>query len=209
MSDFKTEQEAFWAGDFGCEYVERNSDESTILCSRVMFEKIFLKCGIIDSILEIGANRGINIHAIKALKPETELSAIEINPEAVKELKSIEGLNIYPGSALEVELSEKRDLVFTRGVLIHINPDELDSLYQKMYDFSNKYICVAEYYNPTPVSITYRGEKERLFKRDFAGDFLDKFTDLKLVDYGFVYHRDTKYPQDDVTWFLLEKTVNE
>ena len=27
---------------------------------------------------------------------------------------------------------------------------------------------------------------------------------IKLIDYGFVYHQD-KYPQDDITWFLLQK----
>ena len=27
----------------------------------------------------------------------------------------------------------------------------------------------------------------------------------KLLDYGFVYKRDSWCPQDDVTWFLLEK----
>jgi spore coat polysaccharide biosynthesis protein SpsF len=26
-----------------------------------------------------------------------------------------------------------------------------------------------------------------------------------LVDYGFAYHRDPNFPQDDITWFLLEK----
>jgi hypothetical protein len=44
-----------------------------------------------------------------------------------------------------------------------------------------------------------------MFKRDFAGEMLDKFQDLRLLDYGFVYHRDTQFPQDDVNWFLLEK----
>ncbi len=34
---------------------------------------------------------------------------------------------------------------------------------------------------------------------------MDKYKDLKLVDYGFAYHRDMKSAQDDVTWFLLEK----
>ena len=28
---------------------------------------------------------------------------------------------------------------------------------------------------------------------------------LKLIDYGFVYHKDPLYPLDDITWFLLEK----
>ena len=63
---------------------------------------------------------------------------------------------------------------------------------------------ICEYYNPTPVTVPYRGASERLFKRDFAGELMDRF-DLALVDYGFVYHRDSHFPQDDLTWFLLEK----
>jgi spore coat polysaccharide biosynthesis protein SpsF len=53
--------------------------------------------------------------------------------------------------------------------------------------------------------INYRGHKDRLFKRDFAGELMDKYPDLKLVDYGFVWRRDNNFPQDDGTWFLLEK----
>ena len=34
---------------------------------------------------------------------------------------------------------------------------------------------------------------------------LDQYHNLHLVDYGFVYHRDHNFPQDDLTWFLLEK----
>ena len=63
---------------------------------------------------------------------------------------------------------------------------------------------INEYFNPTPVSIPYRGHENKLFKRDFAGELIDSYS-LKLVDYGFVYSRDNLYPQDDMTWFLLEK----
>jgi hypothetical protein len=35
---------------------------------------------------------------------------------------------------------------------------------------------------------------------------LDRYPDLDLVDYGFVYHRDPLFPQDDMTWFLLQRT---
>ena len=52
--------------------------------------------------------------------------------------------------------------------------------------------------------ISYRGHKNKLFKRDFAGEFLKKFKSAKLVDYGFAYHID-KYPQDDLNWFLISK----
>ena len=36
---------------------------------------------------------------------------------------------------------------------------------------------------------------------------MDKFPSFRLVDYGFVYHRDSNFPKDDITWFLLQKIV--
>lgn len=89
--------------------------------------------------------------------------------------------------------------------MIHINPDELPGVYDKLYSLSSKYVVFAEYYNPTPTEVTYRGNKGKLFKRDFAGEIMDRHPDLKLVDYGFGYHRDNNFPLDDITWFLLEK----
>ncbi len=72
---------------------------------------------------------------------------------------------------------------------------------------SNKYICIAEYYNPTPIENTYRGFEGFLFKRDFAGELLDSYDDLQLIDYGFAYRRDNNYHHyyDDISWFLLGK----
>ena len=48
-------------------------------------------------------------------------------------------------------------------------------------------------------------DAQRLFKRDFAGEILDRHADLQLVDYGFAYRRNPQFPQDDITWFLMEK----
>ena len=55
------------------------------------------------------------------------------------------------------------------------------------------------------MTIPYRGNEDRLFKRDFAGELMNRFPTLKLLDYGFVWKRDPVFPQDDITWFLLEK----
>ena len=54
------------------------------------------------------------------------------------------------------------------------------------------------------MTVTYRGESDRLFKRDFAGELIDRYQ-MKLVDYGFQYKRDKIAPQDNISWFLLEK----
>jgi pseudaminic acid biosynthesis-associated methylase len=90
-------------------------------------------------------------------------------------------------------------------VLIHINPEMLALTYRKLHEASSRWILVCEYYNPSPMAIPYRGHADRLFKRDFAGEMLDMFPDLRLADYGFAYRRDPAFPQDDITWFLMEK----
>lgn len=203
--NYKTEQEAFWAGDFGDEYVKRNHRAITMSSRISTLAKILRATQSVDSVIEFGANIGLNLEAIKLLLPNVSLAAIEINQSAIEALKQIDGLNIYASSILDFTPDTTRELALIKGVLIHINPDELQSVYDKLYRASHRYICIAEYYNPTPVEVPYRGHSGKLFKRDFAGEMLDKYPDLRLVDYGFVYHRDNIFPQDDMTWFLLEK----
>ena len=114
-------------------------------------------------------------------------------------------IKVYNMSILDFIVDYQRDFVFTSGVLIHINPDELPAVYKLLYETSKKYILINEYYNPSPVEVKYRGNESVLFKRDFAGEIMDKYPDLQLIDYGFVYHRDYVFPSDDSTWFLLKK----
>lgn len=201
---FKTEQELFWAGTFGNDYINRNNNSLIIAANINLFSKILNKTSEIQSVIEFGSNIGLNLKAIKQLLPNAELCGIEINEQASAILKE-HADKVYNQSILEFIMDYKRDLVLIKGVLIHINPDELENVYQKLYDTSKKYILIAEYYNPTPVVLPYRGHNEKLFKRDFAGEILDKFNDLELVDYGFSYHRDPNFPQDDINWFLLRK----
>ncbi|MBV7550115.1 hypothetical protein KW849_27925 [Pseudomonas sp. PDM26] len=70
-------------------------------------------------------------------------------------------------------------------------------------EFGNRY--VERNVGQPPVEAPYRGNSGKLFKRDFAGEMLDRYDDLHLVDYGFDYHRDRQFPVDDITWFVLEK----
>ena len=205
MKGIRTEQEKFWMGKFGDNYVERG-DESLALSGNVsLFSKILSRTKTIESVIEFGANIGLNLMAIKQLLHNAELSAVEINKKSVQELKLLEGLKVYHQSILDFVVDYQRNFVFTKGVLIHINPNKLPFVYDLLYKTSKSYICLAEYYSPKPVKVDYRGHKNKLFKRDFAGEMLDRFKDLKLLDYGFIYHRDNNFPQDDIAWFLLEK----
>ena len=204
--NYKTDQEEFWAGEFGTHYTERNNSEELLSSSLNLFSTILNKCEDIKSAIEFGANRGLNLNALRLLVPNIELDAIEINKNAATELKKNSNIkNIYNESILEWEPEKTYDLVIICGVLIHINPDYLKEVYKLLYKSSKKYILVSEYYNPTPVMIGYRGNKDKLFKRDFAGEIMDNFKNLSLLDYGFCYHRDNFFPRDDGTWFLLRK----
>lgn len=206
---FKTEQEKFWAGEFGDEYTDRNNSPHVVAGNIALFQQALRRIPAPKSVIEFGANRGMNLLALKAILPSTQFTALEINPKAVAELQKIDGVNAVQTSILQYAPTQKFDLSFIKGVLIHINPDELQGVYRALYESSGRYVLIAEYYNATPVTVSYRGHEDRLFKRDFAGEMLDKYPDLQLVDYGFCYHRDVAFPLGDITWFLLEKRLSK
>lgn len=202
--DIETEQEKFWKGQFGNEYIDRN--RMSIGSNLSLFSRILSKTANISSVIELGSNIGLNLIAINQLLPKAHLAAVEINSQAILELQKIPFISdIYHESILNFHPQKIYDLAFTKGVLIHINPDNLSTAYERLYQSSNKYVLIAEYYNPKPVEVVYRGYEGKLFKRDFAGEFMDKYSNCQLIDYGFAYHRDPIFPLDDLTWFLFTK----
>ncbi|NOQ81331.1 MAG: pseudaminic acid biosynthesis-associated methylase [Methylophaga sp.] len=203
---YKTSQEEFWAGDFGDDYIERNKSERLLASNLNFFSKALKSAGKVGSVVDFGSNVGMNLRALKLLFPEQRQFGVEINDKAANELKHFVGANnVFNGSIFDFESEQKYELSLIKGVLIHINPEMLETVYQKLYSASEKYILICEYYNPSPVVISYRGHSDKLYKRDFCGEMLDKYKDLKLIDYGFAYKRDPAFSQDDITWFLLEK----
>ncbi|PUE51630.1 pseudaminic acid biosynthesis-associated methylase [Limnohabitans sp. 2KL-51] len=203
---FKTDQEAFWAGDFGTEYIQRNQGDALLASNLAFFAKALHQAKGFKTCIEFGANIGMNLKALKLLHPDLDAHAIEINADAAEALGKVIPTNqVINQSILDFTSSQQWDLTLIKGVLIHLNPEVLPQVYDKLFAACGQYLLVAEYYNPAPVAIPYRGHSDRLFKRDFAGEMMDRHPQLKLVDYGFSYRRDPKFPQDDITWFLMEK----
>ncbi len=203
---FNTPQEGFWAGEFGTDYISRNNSAQLLASNLNFFTKALKQAGRVASCIEFGANIGMNLKALQLLYPGIHLKGVEINHDAAKQLTDLIGKrNVFEGSAFEYSVAEKVDLSLIKGVLIHINPDMLATVYEKLYQAASRLILVCEYYNPSPIAILYRGHADRLFKRDFAGEMLEKYPDLKLIDYGFSYRRDPAFSQDDITWFLMQK----
>ncbi len=205
MNSFSTPQEHFWAGQFGDDYTDRNTGARAVASNLALFSRILAATEGVRSAIEFGANRGLNLMALRQLLPDARLAAVEINAKAVEALQQFSWLEVTHASLLDFKPAAQSDPVLVKGVLIHLNPDVLANVYELLHAASARYICIVEYYNPSPITIQYRGHPDRLFKRDFAGEVLARYEDLRLLDYGFVYHGDPNFSQDDLTWFLLEK----
>ena len=203
-----TEQENFWIGAFGDQYIKRNegkaSSEGRDYKYINQFSKIFLNNRItINSAIEIGANIGINLDSLKILFPKCKTFGIEINKKAHSILKNKH--SSFLGSIYEFNEDLEYELSFSRTVLIHQNEKYLENFYEKLFNLSSKYILIDEYFSPNPVMVKYREHDNKLFKRDFAKEFWNKFPELELVDYGFFWSQDSFTKSDDTNWFLFKK----
>lgn len=191
-----------WTGPEGDQYHDRQTVR--LEANVQLFERALLNCDF-DSVLELGCGDGRNLEALFDWDSTLRLAGVDVNARALE--RAARYGNVQRGSVtmpLPIQIGPA-GLTFTKGLLIHIPPDHLAGVYQNLYNYSTRWILIAEYYNPTPVEVPYRGKAGLLWKRDFAGEMMDAYPDLRLVDYGFHYHRDD-YPQDDITFFLLEKT---
>lgn len=204
----RNEQEEFWETKYSKEYIQKNSNFNRDLLIQG-WREILKNVSAPNNILECGANVGRNIEALNHIYPEAEKTAIELSSDASKILRNrYKDLNVINSSILESEITNNSfNLSFTMGVLIHIHPNDLKKNLEKVILSSNRYVVIGEYFNRTPVSLTYQGEEEKLFKRDFGKFALENFSDkIKLRDYGFLWgHLYDEGGFDDITWWVFDR----
>ncbi len=198
-----------WKGQFGDDYVVRGraTEEIVGVTARAFAEVLsHLEDSPPASILEVGANVGINLRAISGLT-DAELYAVEPNANAREQLaadKVVPPERLFDAVATKLPLDDGAvDLAFTSGVLIHVPPEDLEAAYGEIHRVAARYILCIEYFSPKPVEIPYRGHEGMLFKRDFGGMWLDLFPTLEPVANGFFWSRTTGL--DDLNWWLFRK----
>jgi pseudaminic acid biosynthesis-associated methylase len=209
MTSFTSPQIEFWRGQFGDAYVDRNAVAPAQLNARVALWSLILSHTLSApprSILEVGANLGLNLRALRVLTT-ARYYAVEPNDKARGRLVSdavVAENDVRGGVASAIDFPDGvADLAFTSGVLIHIHPDQLLASCQEIHRCSARWIGCIEYFADKPEMIPYRGEVDRLFKRDFGAFWLDNFPDLRITAYGFAWKRVTGL--DNLTWWLFEK----
>lgn len=202
-----------WSSEFGKGYTDRNPH--TLEAMDGLYKKQFgltrtelnlMFLGKLDrsiKILEVGSNVGAQLLGLQKLGFKN-LYGIELQPYAVEVSKrNTQNINLIQGSALEIPFRDSYfALVFTSGVLIHINPDDLNMVMREIYRCTREYIWGFEYYADQYSEITYRGRKNLLWKANFAKLYLDKFEDLELLEEKRIKYLDN----DNVdSMFLISK----
>ena len=217
MKKENKEQMKRWTGKFGNEYVDRNPQTmiemdnlyvSNYGITRTKLNKEFLdKFNKNVRILEVGCNVGTQLKMLQKRGFE-KLYGIELNNHAVELSKKLtKNINIIRGSGFDLPFKDNFfDLIFTSGVLIHINPKDIDKIMKEIYRCSKKFMWGFEYYADKYTEINYRGNKNLLWKANFSKIYLDSFNDLKLLKEKKVKYLNNK--NIDVM-FLLKKKRNK
>jgi spore coat polysaccharide biosynthesis protein SpsF len=198
-----------WSGEFGDRYTQRSAATTDAVRGRTRIWGEVLERMAGDppkSALEVGPNVGLNLRGLQALA-DIDLWGIEPNPAACETLKAdgvLPADRLIEGFGHSIPLADGAvDLAFTSGVLIHVDPSLLEQTMGEIHRVAAKYVFCAEYFSPKAETIPYRGESDLLFKNDFGSLYMDRFSDLRLVDYGFFWRRTTV--MDDSTWWLFRK----
>ena len=170
------QQEQFWAKTYASDYIKKNNSFD-LKKGIEAWNKMSLQIPNIKNILECGCNIGKNLNCLNRVYPQAKKSIIEISKPAYDHvLKTYNVKNAYNGSIISSNFSlNSFDLVFTMGVLIHISPKNLIANMKKIFDYSNKYILIGEYFNRQPTTIIYQGLSNKLFKCDFGKIFINNF----------------------------------
>lgn len=187
-----TNQEKFWSSTFGRDYSERNNfTDPEALDSfyvkkyglaRSKMNKNFLAGLNIENILEAGCNIGNQLSLLQK-QGYKNLYGVEIQSYAVERAKELtKNINIIQGSLFDLPFKDNYfDLVFTADVLIHINPKDIKRALKEIYRVSKKYIWGQEYFSEKYEEIVYRGNRNCLWKTDFAKLYKKTFPKLKLL----------------------------
>jgi pseudaminic acid biosynthesis-associated methylase len=212
-----TQQQKTWEGSFGKEYTDRNpqtfEDMDKMYLQHFGIRRSSLNKEFLGNmnrnirILEVGANVGMQLSGLRKMGFEN-LYGIELQTYAVEiARKKLTNTNLIVGHAFDIPFKDNYfDLVYTSGLLIHISPDNIDTVLGEIYRCTNKYIWGYEYFSENYVAVeSYRGKKNLLWKANFAQLYLDKFSDVEVVQ-----ERKIKYLANDNidSMFLLMKRIH-
>lgn len=157
------------------------------------------------SFLEVGCNIGNQLRLL-GRAGVNNLTGMDIQFECLTHAANADaGLNLVSAGAPALPFRDRSfDVVFTSGVLIHIPPQHLEPLMREMIRCSRRFIWGFEYYAPELTPLTYHGEKDMLWKADYARIFEELPGQLRLLKKLMVPYQSVEIGKSDCM-YLLER----
>lgn len=184
-----------WAGGFGDAYTDRNQVDWQ---KRIPFwSDIVGKTGA-RSYFEMGCNAGWNLSALRTLDPYITVAGNDVNTRACEQAWAAGLANVYNVLDFKPLFPKKAELVFTAGVLIHVEDEYLDEVMQSLVEKSYRYVLAIEYADNKVRPIEYRGHLDKCWARPYGAHY--EALGLKCVEVG-----DPGEGFDRCTYWLMEK----
>lgn len=105
---------------------------------KVKIKSILSNLKDVKSIIEFGSGQGELTKLLLEVFPEAKITCVDINRWYLKHLP--EGVELVNKDILEYETKEKYDLVISSHLLLHIEPEYLESVWEKMESLSKKHL---------------------------------------------------------------------
>ena len=138
------------------------------------------------NVCEVGTNIGNNL---LGFPKKFDVTGIDLNEHAISIAKEQHPeFKFDLGSILELPYEESTfDLVFTRGVLIHIDPKNIDRAISEIYRISKKWIVCLEYFGEDAKLIPWKRGDDSLWYRNMK---------MKWDDYNVELVNDIAVPDE-------------
>jgi len=211
----ETEQTKVWKGEFGRAYSQRstfdNADDFNQqhaarfgMTRDDLFAKLLSFLPRQGRILEVGCNLGYQLSSVGRAGFD-RLYGIDIQLDCLETIsRERPELLVVGGSGLALPFSDETfDLVMTHHVLIHFSERDLSSVLDEIYRVSRGHVLGIEYYAPKFTSIPYRGNKNLLWKADYAEIYRKRFPNMETVQEEKLIYLDRHGISDSA--FLLRK----
>ena len=188
--------EALWAGPFGDAYTERNRD---VGAGRDAFWQSIQNLTAARTWLEVGCNVGANLRCV----PTGKLFGVDVNREALTIASEVALAQVVVASevALPFDL-ESFDLVFTCGLLIHIQRDRLKVVMGELARVAHDWVLLMEYDASGEKVISWCGQEAALWKAPYGWLFQEYVPWFRLQNKGFL---PPLAGFDNVTWWLFRR----
>lgn len=109
------------------------------------------------SILEVGCGFGRNLDYLikQGIRPEV-LTGADISVKLLSQSNLPKSVKLVRADVLKLPFNDRSfDLVFTHGLLMHLNPRQINQAFQELFRVTKKYLIIIEEVRDKPQPLNY------------------------------------------------------